>query len=185
MKGLVFILSILCLAVGCHAPPPQSVSQAITAMANCGSRGQFDKSIQVGEDWLRKHPEDGENSGTLFQQIALVYLMKASKTPAHTEENVGRAVDYLDRALAAARRKEVSLDLYEIGRGFELAGDITGLNKCTYYRRAVQAFEDQSPLLQGETVTAAGRTLPLASARRDNEKALAGSRAKLGAADCR
>ena len=184
-QSLAILFSAVYLVASCHASSPQSESGVITLMADYTQRGHLDKSIRVGEDWLKKHPEEAPKAGTVFQQIALVYLMKASKSTTHKEEIVSQAVSYLDKALSVATRKDINLGLYEIGRGFEVAGDLSIPSKCVYHNRAVKAFEEQAPLLQAESVTASGRTFPLASVRRENEKALSSSKAKLAAANCR
>ena len=78
------------------------------------------------------------------------------------------------------------IELFMIGHDFERAGDISSIDRCAYYTRALKAFEDQARFIQGENVKFDdGKTIPLAPVRQENQKALENVKAKLEKAACR
>jgi hypothetical protein len=166
---------------GCRVSAPEEASEAITLMTKYNQQGRHDDAIRVAQDWLNKHPAD---SGTTFyEQIAITYLMKASKDSSHKDEWIQQAVAYYDKGLSVHQKNAIDLELYTVGRGFELAGDLS-TNGCLYYGRAVKAFEEEKPFIQGDSYTAYGKTTALAPVRQDNEKALQRAKAKLAKASC-
>lgn len=169
----------------CHASAPKTGSEAITLMAKFNQQGRHDDAIGIAQDWLKKHPEDISHKGTFYEQIAITYLIKASKDTAHKEEWVQQAVTYYDKDLSVHRKENIDIELYSAGRGFETAGDLSTINRCLYYRRAVNAFEEEKPFIQGDSLTAYGKTIPLAPIRQENEKALERVNARLANAGCK
>ena len=169
---------------GCHASAPEKGSEAITLMARYNEQGRHDDAIRVAQDWLKKHPEDTRHAGTFYEQIAVIYLMKASKDNAHKDEWVQQAVTYYDKDLSVHQKNDVDIELYSVGRGFEAAGDLSTRDGCLYYERAAKAFEQEMPFIQGDSFTAYGKTIPLAPVRKENEQALERVKAKLAKAGC-
>ena len=180
--ALLSLLSILAFA-GCRVSAPENGSDAITLMTKYNEQGRQDDAISVAQDWLRKHPNDPSHGARFYEQIALIYLTKASKDSAHREEWVRQAVTYYDRDLSVHQREDLDLELYLVGRGFEAAGDLSSQNSCLYYERAVKDFEDEVPFIQGESYTAYGKTTQLAPVRQENEKALERVKAKFARAN--
>jgi hypothetical protein len=182
-RTLAFVLFFaIFLLGGCRVSAPEKGSEAITLMTRYNEQGRHDDAIRVAQDWLNKHP--GDSGVTFYEQIAITYLMKASKDSAHRDECIQQAVAYYDKDLSAHQKNSVDLELYTVGRGFELAGDLSTNNRCLYYRRAAKAFEEEMPFIQGDSYTAFGKTTALAPVRQDNEKALERVKAKLAKASC-
>ncbi len=139
----------------------------------------------MAQDWLKKHPEDSLHGAMFYEQIAIAYLMKASKDAAHTDELAQQAVTYFDKYLAARQKNDIDIELYSAGRGFESAGDLSTKNRCLYYERAIRAFNEEAASIQGESYTAYGTTIPLAPVREENRQSLEGVQAKYAKAGCK
>ena len=179
--GFISILAGFLLG-GCRVSTPEKGSDAITLMARFNQQGQHDDAIRVAQDWLKKHP--GDSGATFYEQIAVTYLIKASKDVAHKDEWIRQAVAYYDKDLSVHQKSDIDLELYTVGRGFEQAGDLSTHDRCLYYGRAVKAFEEERPYIQGDSYTAYGKTTQLAPVRKENEKALQRAQAKLDKAGC-
>jgi hypothetical protein len=169
----------------CHASAPEKGSDAITLMAKYNEQGRHDDAIKVAQDWLNKHPDDPLHGATFYEQLGITYLMKASKDSAHKDEWIQQAVTYYDKYLSVHQKKDVDLELYSVGRGFESAGDLSTKDGCLYYARAVKAFEQEAPFIQGDSFTAYGKTISLAPIRKENEQALERVKAKFAKAGCK
>lgn len=181
---LSIILLFASFLLGCRASAPENASAAISLMTKFSQEGHYDRAIALGQDWLKKHPEETSHLAAVYDQIAITYLMKASKDNIHKEEWIQRAVGYYDKALSVHRQNDVDIESYTVGRGLEFAGDLSKDNSCLYYERSVKDFEDESPFIQGESYTAYGHTIPLAPIRHENEKALQRLKEKLAKAGC-
>jgi len=181
------VISFLAIALlgDCHSSAPEKGNEAITLMAKYNQQGRHDDAIRVAQDWLKKHPEDPLHGATFYEQIAITYLMKASKDSARKDEWIQQAVTYYDKDLSVHQKKDVDIELYSVGRGFEAAGDLSTRDSCLYYRRAVTAFEQEAPFIQGDTFTAYGKTIPLAPVRKENEQALERVKVKFTKANCK
>jgi hypothetical protein len=168
---------------GCRVSAPEKSSEAITLMARYNQQGRHDDALRVAQDWLKKHPED--SGATFYEQIAITYLIKASKDSARKDEWIQQAVAYYDKDLSVHQKSDIDIELYTVGRGFESAGDLSTNNSCLYYGRAMKAFEEEVPFIQGDSITAYGKTIPLAPVRQENEKALERAKAKFAKAGCK
>jgi hypothetical protein len=170
---------------GCHTTAPEKGSDAITLMAKYNQRGRHDDAIRVAQEWLKRHPDDPLHGATFYEQIGITYLMKASKDSRHKDEWIREAVIYYDKDLSVHQKKDVDLELYSAGRGFEIAGDLSTSDGCLYYGRAVNAFEQEVPFIKGDSFTAYGKTIPLEPVRKENEQALERVKLKFGKANCK
>jgi hypothetical protein len=166
--------------VGCKAKTPETSNDARTLMGNYGQRGGYDDAIRVAQNWMERHPED-----SLYDQVAIIYLVKASKDGAHKDEWIEQAVANYEKDLKAHKMGAVDIELYEVGLGFERAGDLSTHDSCLYYGRAVKAFEDEVQFIQGDSYTAYGSTVPLAPVRQGNDKALERVKSKFDKAGCK
>lgn len=54
----------------------------------------------------------------------------------------------------------MDVELYDLGRGFELAADLSSSDSCLYHDRALKAFEEEFPFIQGDSFAAFGKTIP-------------------------
>jgi hypothetical protein len=79
-----FITALLLL--GCHASVPETASETITLMINDSKQGRYDNAIKVAQAWLKNHPDDDSENGTVYEQVAVTYLIRASKD-LHTRTN--------------------------------------------------------------------------------------------------
>ena len=179
-RGLSILLIVTCSFVGCKAKTPEKLNDAMTLIVNYSQLGRYDDAIRVAEDWMEKHPQD-----SLYDQVAICYLAKASKDSGHKDQWVQRAVINFEKDLAAHKKSAVDVELYEVGRGFESAGDLSTNDSCLYYSRAVKAFEEEVQFIQGDSYTAYGHTTPLAPARQENQKALERVKSKINKAGCK
>lgn len=178
-RRLSILLLLACLLASCKVRTPENVQNAMSLIANYSQRGRHDDAIKVAQDWMARHPED-----SLYDQLAILYLAKASKDTVHRDQWIQQAVAYYEKDLLAHKKGPVDVELYEVGRGFEYAGDLSTHDSCLYYGRAVKAFEEEVQFIQGDSYTAYGHTTPLAPVRQDNEKALERAKSKLDKAGC-
>jgi len=171
--------------VSCRPSVPEGPSEAITLMTKYNNAGRHDDAIRLAQDWLKEHPDDTSHAALFYEQIALTYLTKASKDSAHKDEWIQQAVSYFDKDLSVHQKTDVDIELNIVGRGFELAGDLSATNGCVYYGRAVKDLEEEEPFIQGDSYTAYGNTIALAPIRQDNEKALERVKEKFAKAGCK
>jgi hypothetical protein len=186
MHKQVAIISLCAtLLVGCHAKTPEKGSDTLSLMVSLDQQGRYDDAIRVAQDWMKQHPEGTLHDWTFYDQIAITYLMKASKDTAHKEEWIQQAVAYYDKDLSVHQKDSVDVELYGVRRGFEMAGDLSTINRCLYYGRAIKAFEEEIPYIQVDSYTAFGKTIPLEPVRKENERALQRLKAKFIKAGCK
>lgn len=152
-------------------------------MARLDQQGRYDDAIRIALDWIRKHPGDSYGA-TFYDQIALTYLMKASKDTAHRDKSIEQAAAFFDKDIAAQPKDSLGFALLEVGRGMEWAGDLSSRDSCAYYGRAIRDFEEDVPYIQGDSYTAYGKTIPLAPIRQENDKSLQRVQAKFAKAGC-
>ena len=182
--SLVSLIAIVSLW-GCRVDQPRSASDAVTLMTAYGKQQHYEKAIKTGEDSLKNHPEDTSHERVLYEQIAILNLLKAASDYEHKEEWIRKAVAFYDKDLSVHQNTSVDITFFNVGHGFTRAGDLSSTDTCLYYRRAIKAFEEQVPLIQGDNVTVNGKTFPLALLRRENGKALEEVRAKFAKAGCK
>jgi len=180
----VALVTVL-LLVSCRPSVPKGASEAITLMTEYSKQGRYDDAIRLAQEWLIEHPDDASEAGRFYQQIAMTYLTKASKDTAHKDEWIKQTVDYFDRDLSVHQKTNADIELYIVGRGFETAGQLSTANGCEYYGRAVKAFEEETPYIQGDDFTPYGEAVELASIREANKKALERVKAELAEAGCK
>jgi hypothetical protein len=181
----IFSFLTVFLLAGCRVSAPESGSEAISLMARYNQQGRHDDAIKVAQDWLKRHPQDPLHGATFYEQIAITYLIKASKDGVHKDEWIREAVNYYDKDLSVHQKNDIDLELYTVGRGFESAGDLSTNDSCSYYRRTLKAFEEERPFIQGNSYTAYGKTIQLAPVRQENEKALERVKVKFDKAACK
>ncbi|HKS82688.1 MAG TPA: hypothetical protein VJR23_14385 [Candidatus Acidoferrales bacterium] len=157
----------------------QAGSEAMNLIVKYDKQGNFDEAIKVGQDWTSKHPED-----PLYNQIALCHLAKAAKDGAHKDEWIRQGVACYGKDLETYKKGKVDFELYAAGRGFEYAGDLSSSCKCLYYDRALKAFDEEFPYIQGDRYTADGASIPLAPVRHENQKALDRVKSKIEKTGC-
>jgi hypothetical protein len=174
------ILLIAASLAGCKAKTPEKLDDARILIARYVGQGRYDDAIKVAQDWMQSHPDD-----FLYDQVAIVYLTKASKDSSQRDESVGQAVANYEKDLETHKMGTGDIELYEAGLGFERAGDLSTHDSCLYYGRARKAFEDEVQFIQGDSYTAYVSTMPLAPLRQGNQKALERVKSKFDKASCK
>jgi len=156
---------------------------AIEQMSLYTRQGDYDDAVETGLKALKHQPSDA----TIYQQVAMVYLIRAYKEPELRESLTREAVEYTDKSLGAGPQKKQMqiLNLWQAGKSFETAGDLSAHGRCEYYRKALNAFTDQSPLLIGDEITMGSEATPLAAFREENEKDLKRVKEKAASAGCK
>lgn len=147
-------------------------------------QGRYDDAVQIAQQSLRNRPSDT----FIDQEIATVYLIRAQKEdPSRRDQWVAKAVSYADKTLSIYSKSEdnAGVQLFEIARTFEIAGDLSATERCARYERAAKLLEDRVPLLQGDHLTLQGRTFPLDRVRKENERVLAEMKGKFAKAGCK
>jgi len=64
----------------------------------------------VAQDWLKKHREDPLHGATFYEQIAITYLIKASKDSARKDEWIQQAVAYYDKDLSVRQKNDIDMN---------------------------------------------------------------------------
>lgn len=185
LRLAAFLVFLLVLFEGCGLNAPQDWSDASALMARYNNQGRNDDAIRIAQEWVKKHPNDHVHESFLYRQIAITYLVKASKDRSERDKWIHQAVAYYDKDLSVHRKRAVDVELLDVGRGFEIAGDLSTNEGCLYYGRAVDAFEKEFEFIQGDSYTAYGKTIPLAPAREENQGALERAKAKFNKAGCK
>jgi len=157
------------------------IAKAATEMTRYAQKGDYEKAVQIGLAAAKEAPDP-----SIYQQIAIVYLMRAHKQPAARDNWLREAVQYANRSCETGSNPTRALfNLYEAGRISEDAGDLSSTGRCDYYRDAVKKLTDQEPLLEGDSIAAFGYRHPLAPMRNENQKALTRVKGKLVDAGCK
>lgn len=146
-------------------------------------QGRYDDAIQVGTKALENKPTDE----IIYQQIAVVYLVRAGKEESLREQWVLKAIAYTEKALSLNSKDKDVAGVHVLGEAlsFESAGDLSASERCAYYERAKGLLTGRAPLLQGEQLTIDGKVYPLAPLRKENDKILARVREKAVKAECK
>jgi len=152
-------------------------------MHNYIKQGRYDDAVQVGLHALQNQSSDE----IVYQEIAVVYLMRAQKEPEQRERWVSTAISYIDKSLSLNSKDKdaAGVHLLQDALSLESAGDLSTNERCSYYGRARKLLEDRAPLLQGDQLTLAGKTFPLEPLRKENEKVLTGLKDKATKAGCK
>ena len=173
------------LLSGCHSGLPKAgTDDQIPLLEKYEKQGRHDKAIRVAQDWLKNHNVDPSRMDVFYEQVAFTYLKKAAKDPTHKDEFIRQATAYYDKDLAVHQKQEADIELYTVGRGFELAGDLATADACQSYGQAIKDFEDETPFIQGDSVTSYGHTFKLAPVREENSKALERAKTKFAGHGC-
>jgi tetratricopeptide (TPR) repeat protein len=144
-------------AQGKHAKSADYGSQ----MVEYTREGRYDEAIQTGLKSLHNDPSDG----AVYQQIVVVYLIRAQKDSAQQKQWIQRAISYIDKALQADPDNPVNVR--DLGFDFEKAGDLASDGNCQYYRRALDLSKRVVALLQSDHITAGGQTYPIDPERKE------------------
>jgi len=166
---------------------PHEQVEVFNRMIELEKEGRYDKAVEVAQNWMS---DDGRNVArdiVMYDQIAMVYILKAYKRPGTREESVRRAEDNLEKALNffdSQKQDGLNLELFEIGGGFEVLGDLSEKDKCRFYEKASMAFARQLPMINGDSYTAYGKTIPLEPVRSDVRKHLNAINEKSAKAGC-
>lgn len=157
------------------------ITKAASEMTRYAQKGDYEKAVQIGLAAAREAPDP-----VIYQQIAMMYLMRAHKQPAARDSWLREAVLYANKSCETESHSSGDfLNLYEAGRILEDAGDLSSAGRCEYYRDAVKRLTDQAPLLEGDSFAAFGYRHHLAPMRNENQKALTRVKGKFVDAGCK
>ncbi len=166
---------------------PQNEREVIERTIELTREGRHDKAIQVVQTWISDPRRDVSHDGLLHDEIAVICIAKAFHRPTRKSEAIRQAEINLEKELDLYNKENATslrLDLFEIGRGHELLGDLSDKDKCMYYEMAKEELDRQSSLIQGDFYVADGGKFPLAPVRRDINKHLDAVKEKSSKAGC-
>ena len=149
--------------------------------------GRYDDAVRVVQDWMSLHQDNPSQVEFLHIEIAVVYTSKAYHRRSKRDESIKNAASHLEQALkihASEQPETADTNLLGIGGGYEVLGELSENDKCQYFSKARKAFQDQWPLIQGDSYTAYGHTTPLEPLRVDVRKHLASVEEKSTQAGC-
>jgi hypothetical protein len=156
-------------------------------MVQLQEKGRYDDAVRVVQDWMSLHQDNPSQVEFLHIEIALVYTTKAHHG-LKRDESIQNAASQLEEAVkvhASEQPETADTDLLEVGNVYEVLGELTEKDKCQYFAKARKAFQDQWPLIQGDSYTAYGTTVPLEPVRADVRKHLASVEEKSTQAGCK
>src|SRR5215467_145157 len=167
--------------------PPRSRGEAVTRMVQLQKSGHYDDAVRVVENWMNQHQNDTSQNDFLHQQIAMVYISKANHRQSNRDQSIDSAASHLEQALklyAAKKPEDLDPSLFGIGGAYEILGDLSQKDKCRFYETARSAFDEQLPLIKGDSYTAYGRTVALEPLRAEIRKHLTSVEDKSAKAGC-
>lgn len=182
-----FALLTLLFSLSACEKPPRSRAEAVTRMVQLQESGRYDAAVRVVEEWMNQHQSDASQNHFLHLQIAMVYISKAYHKQQTRDESVQNAASHVEEALnlyAAKKPEDIDSFLSGIGGAYEILGDLSQKDKCQFYAKAQNAFEEQLPLIKGDSYTAYGKTVALEPLRADVRKHLASLEEKSAQARC-
>jgi tetratricopeptide (TPR) repeat protein len=180
VASVVLFLTVLVIQIACTSARVQNPDFG-SEMVKYTKQGRYDEAIQVGLHSIRNQPSDE----IIYQEIADVYLIRASKDAEQREQWLSKAVFYIEKSLSlnSKDRDAAGVDLLQHALGFEKIGDLSAVSRCTYYEKARKLLEERISLLEGDQLVLDGKVFQLAPLREENDKRLAevlASRAKAG-----
>ena len=168
-------------------PEPQNQGEALNRMIALQEDGRYEEAVKTIQRWLQNDRRDVSRDGWMYHQIAMVYIIEASKKPETRGVSIHQAELNLEKSLSLhdqQQTEDTNPGLYGIGGGYELLGDLSEAGKCNLYEKAETLFERQVPLIKGDTYTAYGTTIPLEPLRAEVRKHLDAVRKKLSTSGC-
>jgi len=114
--------------------------------------GRYDEAVQAGLKALRNAPSDAG----VYQQIVVVFLIRAQKDSTQRERWVSQSVSYADKALSAD--PDNPINVRDLAFDLEKAGDLSSDRSCQYYGRSLDLSKRAAILLESDHITAGGQT---------------------------
>ncbi len=186
---VLVVLSVLAAWIVYHETRvPQNQTEVLNRMIELTKEGRYDKAIQIVDRWLTNGRRDSSKDDLLFQQIAIVYFVKAAKKPASREDSLREAERNLEKALEVVEKRnpeEIDIGLFDVGAGYEEIENLATNGRCRYYEKARDCYIRQLPMIKGESYTAYGKTFQLEPLRREIKKHLDATETKLLQNGCR
>jgi hypothetical protein len=191
-KFLLLVVVAACLVVAAwfvfrQRHTPKSASEALNWAIELQQAGRYDKAVQTLQMWMKGPNRDTSRDGFLYQQIAMIYIVKAYKKPKTKDDSIRQSELNLIEAQRLFDQQQVGdndSSLFGIGGAYELLGDMSDKDKCRLYEIGRQALERQLPLIRGDSYTAYGKTFPLEPLRADIRKHLDAVNKKSSTAGC-
>jgi hypothetical protein len=192
LKFLLLVVVAGCLVAAAwfvfrEAHRPKSGSEALNWAIELQQAGRYDKAVQVLQTWMKGPKRDISHDGFLYQQIAMIYIVKAYKKPETRDDSIRQSELNLKEAQRLFDLQKVGDDdtsLFGIGGAYEILGDISDKDRCRFYEIGRRTLERQLPLIKGDSYTAYGKTVPLEPLRTDVRKHLDAVNKKSSTAGC-
>jgi tetratricopeptide (TPR) repeat protein len=124
-------------------------------------QGHYDDAIDTDLKALHNSPTDA----AIYQELALICLIRAEKEKSDPEQRLTEGVTYLDKALAVDSNDPVNL--LQTADSFLHAGDVSRSERCKYYIRARETAQQAAPAYSGNQITIAGKAYPVDSTRKE------------------
>src|SRR5258708_25713519 len=67
---------------------PQNQGEVLNRMIELQREGRYDKAVQVVQNWMKDNRRDISYDEFLYQQIAMIYIMKAYKNPKTRDDSI-------------------------------------------------------------------------------------------------
>jgi hypothetical protein len=166
---------------------PRNQAEVLTRMVELQKEGRYDGAVRVVQSWMNDSRRDVTHDEILYQQIAMIYIMKAYKRSASRNESARLAELNLEKSVDMFEKQESKdndIWLLGIGGAYEILGDISDNDKCRLYEKASALYLEQLPLIKGSSLTSYGRTTQLEPVRAEIRKHLDATKKKLSGAGC-
>ncbi len=130
-------------------------------MLQLEKQGRFEEAVQTGLKALRNTPRDA----VAHEQIAIAYLMRAGKDSKQRERWTEEAATYIDKALLAD--PDDPIIIFNEGRNFEIAGDLSTGKRCAYYQRSLALVQRLAQVLDSNHITIGDEKYSVDPVRKD------------------
>jgi hypothetical protein len=144
------------------APGPQV--DAVTKMVELREKGRFDDAIELGLRSTTGHAGDD----FVYQMIATTYFIRSLSDKDQSGKWAKLGGEYSEKALNF-NPTDIA-NAFNVGANYMIVGGDLDSGGCDYYRKALAIFESLAPRLQGDHAETQGRTVRLASFRKQNEE---------------
>lgn len=148
IRRFLRVLVVIPIAFGltaCRREDTRRHTDFGSQMIEYTKRGRYDDAVRIGIKALKNEPSDE----TVYQQIAMVYLVRAGKDKSLRERWVSEAASYTEKASSvnSGDRDVAGVHAFQEALIFESAGDLSTAKTCGYYERAKNLLSDRASSL--------------------------------------
>src|SRR5260370_648152 len=121
-KFLLLVVVAACLVLAAwlayhETRIPQNQGEVLNRMIELQREGRYDKAVQVVQNWMKDNRRDISYDEFLYQQIAMIYIMKAYKKPKTRDDSIRQSELNLQKALGLYDKKkpqDIDIELFGI-----------------------------------------------------------------------